>query len=154
MVLPRRIILEESEIKPGFVVLDFGCGVGSYTVEAAEMVGSGGKVYALDIHPLAIEAVRKAVENKDLNNVETIRSNCATGLEGESVDVTLLYDTFHDLMDQGAVMGELHRVLKRDGILSFNDHHMKEDEIISGVTDSGLFGLARKGKRTYSFVKV
>ena len=153
LFLPPKRILEEAEIKPGCVVLDFGCGPGSYSIAGAEMVGAGGKVYALDIHPLACKKVQKAASKKDLNNIETINSDCATGLENESVDVALLYDTFHVLSEKKAVLEELHRVLKRDGMLSFNDHHMKEDEIISAVTEAGLFRLSRKGKKTYSFLK-
>jgi hypothetical protein len=43
-------------------------------------------------------------------------------------------------------------VLEPSGILSFSDHHMKENEIISKLTNNGLFRLLRKGERTYSFV--
>ena len=153
LFLPPKRILEEAEIKPGCVVLDYGCGPGSYSIAAAEMVGAGGKVYALDIHPLACKAVQKAASKKGLKNIETISSDCATGLEKESVDVALLYDTFHWLSRKKAVLEELHRVLKRDGMLSFNDHGMKENDIISGVTEAGLFRLSRKGKKTYSFLK-
>ena len=154
LFLPREVILKEAQIKPGFVVLDFGCGPGSYSVLAAQMVGATGKIYALDIHPLAGQMVRKAAAKKGLQNIETINSDCATGLENESVDVALLYDTFHLLDDPNAVLGELYRVLKPDGILSFNDHHMEENEIISKVTEGGLFRLSRKGQRkTYTFLK-
>ena len=59
-----------------------------------------------------------------------------------------------DLSDPDAILNELHRVLKQDGVLSFSDHHLKEDEIISGVTGRGLFRLLRKGTKTYSFLKV
>jgi len=45
-------------------------------------------------------------------------------------------------------------LLKPAGALSFRDHHMTEAEILSGVTRSGLFRLSKKGKRTYSFVKM
>jgi len=47
----------------------------------------------------------------------------------------------------------LHRVLKPEGLLSFSDHHMKEDEILSGITESGLFTLSEKGKKTYGFLR-
>ena len=152
--LRREVILKEAQIKPGFVVLDFGCGPGSYSVLAAQMVGATGKIYALDIHPLAGQMVQKAAAKKDLQNIETINSDCVTGLKNESVDVALLYDTFHLLDDSKAVLGELYRILKRDGILSFNDHHMEENQIISKVTDGGLFRLSRKGQRkTYTFLK-
>ena len=151
--LPRKNTLKEVGIKAGFHVLDYGCGPGGYIIAAVELAGRLGKVYALDIHPLAIQRVQNIVSKKKLTNVETICSDCKTGLPDNSVDVVLLYDTFHDLSDPYGVLEELHRVLKPNGILSFSDHHMKENEIVSKVTNRGLFRLSRKGKRTYSFLK-
>jgi len=152
-LLPRKKVLEEVGIKPGFHVLDYGCGPGSYIIPLAELVGKSGKIYALDIHPLAIKMVQNIASKKKLINVETIHSDCKTGLPDNSVDAVLLYDTFHGLSDPNGVLKELHRVLKPDGILSFSDHHMKEDEIASKVTNKGLFKLSCRGKRTYSFLK-
>jgi ubiquinone/menaquinone biosynthesis C-methylase UbiE len=150
---PRISILEEVGIKPGFHVLDYGCGPGSYIVPLAELVGESGKLYALDIHPLAIRKVKDIASKKQLANVETILSDCQTGLPDNTLDVVLLYDIFHHLSDPNGVLKELHRVLKPDGILSFGDHHMKENEIVSQVTNSGLFRLSRKSERTYTFLK-
>lgn len=151
--LPRKNILKEVGIKPGFHVLDYGCGGGSYIIPLAELVGKSGKIYALDIHPLSIQVVQSIALKRQLSNVETILSDCKTGLPENTVDVVLLYDTFHDLSDPDWVLKELHRVLKSNGILSFSDHHMKENEIISRITNRGLFSLLRKSKRTYSFMK-
>ena len=151
--LPRKNILKEVEIKPGFHVLDYGCGPGSYIIPLAELVGESGKIHALDIHPLAIQKVQDIASKKQLANVETILSDCQTALPDNSLDVVLLYDIFHHLSDRDSVLKELHRVLKPDGILSFGDHHMKESEIVSEVTNSGLFRLLRKGERTYTFLK-
>ena len=151
--LPPKNILKEVGIKPGFYVLDYGCGPGGYVIAAAELVGKSGKIYALDIHPLAIQGVQSIALRKALTNVETICSDCKTGLPDNSVDVVLLYDTFHMLSDPNGVLEELHRVLKPNGILSLSDHHMKESEIVSKVTNRGLFRLSRKGKITYSFLK-
>ena len=151
--LPRKNILKEVGIKPGFRVLDYGCGPGSYTVPLAELVGESGKVYALDIHPLAIQKVKNIASKRELANVETILSDCQTGLPDNSLDVVLLYDIFHHLGDPDRILKELHRVLKPEGVLSFSDHHLKENEIVSRVTDSGFFSLSKKGRRTYSFVK-
>ena len=152
--LPRKNVLKEVGIKPGSTVLDHGCGPESYVIPTAELVGKSGKIYTLDIHPLAIQSVQNIASKKRLTNVETIHSDCKTELPDNSVDVVLLYDTFHDLGDPNGVLEELHRVLKPNGILSFNDHHMKEEnEIISRLTNKGLFRLSRKGERTYSFTK-
>jgi ubiquinone/menaquinone biosynthesis C-methylase UbiE len=153
LLLPRTEVLKEVTIEPGAVVLDYGCGPGSYTIEVAKRVGANGRVYALDIHPLAAEAVQKRAAKENLTNIETLRSDCATGLEDASVDVALLYDTFHLLSEPRAVLAELHRVLRPDGILSFNDHHMNEEKIVGAVAASGLFKLSNRGKRTYTFVK-
>jgi len=150
---PRKNILKEVGIKTGFCILEYGCGPGGYIIAAAELVGKSGKIYALDLHPLAIQTVKNIASKKQLTNVETICSDCKTGLQDNSVDVVLLYDTFHDLGNPSEVLEELYRVLKPDGILSFSDHHMKEDEIVSKLTEKGLFRLSRKGRRTYSFLK-
>jgi ubiquinone/menaquinone biosynthesis C-methylase UbiE len=150
---PRKDIVKEVGIKSGFHVLDYGCGPGSYITAVADLVGKSGKVYALDIQPLAIRMVQRIASKKRLTNVETILSNCKTGLPDNSLDVVLLYDTFHDLSDQNGVLEELHRVLKPGGILSFSDHHMEENEIVSKVTNSSLFLLSRKGEKTFTFVK-
>jgi ubiquinone/menaquinone biosynthesis C-methylase UbiE len=146
--------VKEVGIRQGFLVLDFGCGAGSYVKPVAELVGNSGRIYALDINPLAVQMVKKIAEENRLANVETILSDCETGLSDDSVDVVLLYDTFHDLTNADRVLEELYRILKPEGILSFSDHHMKEDEIVSKVTGNGLFRLLRKGEKTYSFVKV
>ena len=152
-LLPRKDVLNEVGIKPGFHILDYGCGPGSYSVIAAELVGPTGKVYALDIHPLAVRRVQDIASKRRLANVETICSDCATGLENATMNVVLLYDIFHHLSDPEAVLKELHRVLKPDGILSFSDHHMKENEILSRMTEGKLFKLSGKAKKTYRFSK-
>jgi ubiquinone/menaquinone biosynthesis C-methylase UbiE len=151
--LPRKNVLKEVDIEPGFRILDYGCGPGSYTVVASGLVGPTGKVYALDIHPLAIKRVKERAENKGLSNIETIQSDCATGLEPESIDVAFLYDVLRGLDRPNDVLVELHRVLKSDGTLSVNDHHYQPEQIISKITEGGLFVVANQGRKTCNFSK-
>ena len=151
---PRKKVLAEVNLEPGFKILDYGCGPGSYATVAAQLVGETGMVYALDIHPLAVKQVQKTAASKGLANIETILSDCATGLPDESIDVVLFYDTLHKLNEPDKVLAELHRVLKPDGVLSFSDHHLKENEMISRITGKGLFQLSRKGEKVYNFAKV
>ena len=148
---PRKDIVNEIGLKAGFQVLDYGCGPGGYVPAVAELVGESGKLYALDINPLAIKTVNNLAAKKQLPNVQTILSDCDTGLPTDSIDRVLLYDAFHDLANPDKVLTELHRVLKPNGVLSFSDHHLKETEITSQITRNCLFKIARKGKRTYSF---
>ncbi len=151
--MPRINILKDVGIKKGYHVLDYGCGPGSYIKPLLELVGGSGKIFALDIHPLAIKKVQKIVSKEQLTNVETICSGCSTGLPDNSINAILLYDTFHTLGDPTGVLKELHRVLKPDGILSFSDHHLEEKEILSGITSSELFRFSEKYNRTYCFEK-
>ena len=153
LLLPPKNKLNEVGIKLGFHILDYGCGPGSHSIAAAQLVGNSGKVYALDIHTLGIKRVQDIASDKGITNIKTIFSDCATGLEDGSIDVALLYDTFHNLTDPDGVLKELHRILKPNSILSFSDHHMKEDKIVSEITKKGLFKLSRKEKRSYIFLK-
>lgn len=152
-LFPRKNILKEVKIEPGFLVLDYGCGPGSYSVVAAELVGTKGKVYALDIQPAAVESVQKFASKKGFTNIETILSNQKTGLKDNSLDIVLLYDVLHELEEPNVVLKEINRVLKPEGILSIRDHHLKEEKLISEITGSGLFRLSNKGKKTYGFSK-
>lgn len=152
--IPRKEIVKEIGIKPGFQVLDYGCGPGGYILPVTKLIGESGKVFALDINPLAIQMVQNLISKNHLKNVETIHSDCKTGLPDNSIDVVLLYDIFHLLAKPDEILREVHRVLKPDGILSFSDHHMKRDGILSKVTKKGLFKLLKKWKRTYSFAKL
>jgi len=118
-------------------------------------VGAEGKVYALDIHPDACEDVKKRAAKERLRNIETIRSECMTGLTDECVDIVFFHEVLHALGDKKQmVLKELHRVLKVEGILSFSDHYMKKKEIIASVTGQGLFRLLKKGEDLYRFAKV
>ncbi len=151
---PRKNILKEAGIESGLHVLDYGCGPGSYIIPLAELVGTTGKIYALDIHPLAVQTVQGLARKHNLTNVETILSDCDTGLPDTTIDAVLLYDTLHTLNDPIKVLKEFHRVLKPGAILSLSDHHMKEEGIVSKVTSSNLFMVSAKGNKTYTFSKI
>jgi ubiquinone/menaquinone biosynthesis C-methylase UbiE len=153
LLRPRKDIVKEVGIKAGDRVLDYGCGPGGYIPALEDLVGESGKIYALDVQPLALQMVQSMAAKKRLKNVETILSDCKTGLPDVSIDAVLLYDILHDLDNPRCVLEELYRVLKADGVLSLSDHHLKEDEIISRVTAGGLFKVVKKGIKTVSFGK-
>jgi ubiquinone/menaquinone biosynthesis C-methylase UbiE len=150
---PRQEIVDEIGLQKGFKVLDYGCGPGGYVPAVSDAIGESGKLYALDALPIALKMVKGIVAKKGLKNVETILSECATGLPSGGIDVVLMFDVFHDLGDQQEVLNEMHRVLGPNGVLSFSDHHLREDQIVSKLTASGLFKLQQKGKHTYRLSK-
>jgi ubiquinone/menaquinone biosynthesis C-methylase UbiE len=70
----------EIEIKPGDQILDFGCGPEIFTIMSAEKTGNSGKVYALDIHPLAAKMVEQKARQKKFGHIITILSDCDTSI--------------------------------------------------------------------------
>ena len=150
---PRMDILKEVGIQPGFRVLDFGCGPGSYIPHLAALVGSSGEIYALDRHPMAIQTIQKVASKKGLKNVKPLQSDGSTGLPDNQFDAVLLYDSFHEIDRPDEVLKEIHRILKPGGILSFRDHHLKEEEFLPALKKENLFEFSRKGEKTYTFSK-
>ncbi|TFG15656.1 MAG: class I SAM-dependent methyltransferase [Promethearchaeota archaeon] len=146
--------LEKAGIKTGNYILDYGSGPGSYSIAAAKVVGSSGKIYAADIHPLAIKKVRKNAAKHSLTNIETILTDCNTGLEDNSIDVVICFDTLHTLGNLMENLKEFYRVLKPNGILSVDDHHSEEQDLLSKIQDNDLFKLLEKKEKIFNFIKI
>lgn len=76
--------------------VDFGCGYGTFTIPAAQIIS--GKVYALDIEPEMIAATRAKAEAAGLSNVETLLRDFVaegSGLPPASVDYAMLLNILH-----------------------------------------------------------
>jgi glyoxylase-like metal-dependent hydrolase (beta-lactamase superfamily II)/ubiquinone/menaquinone biosynthesis C-methylase UbiE len=69
---PPDKVLDAIGVKKGMVIGEVGAGRGRYTVHLADRVGSTGKVYANDISPAAIEALRARCQRDRLTNIEPI----------------------------------------------------------------------------------
>ncbi|HUU09419.1 MAG TPA: methyltransferase domain-containing protein [Phycisphaerae bacterium] len=154
LVAPPDAVLRRMGILPGHTVLDFGCGPGGYSLAAARLVGPTGKVYALDVNPVAASAVQRVAEERRLGNITTVLADSAADVPNGSVDVAILHDVLHLLADPAKVIASLYRALKREGLLWVDDHHMRETAIISAVSSDGLFEASGSFKGTYGFKPV
>jgi ubiquinone/menaquinone biosynthesis C-methylase UbiE len=138
----------------GQVVLDYGCGTGSYAISASPVVGDSGKVYAADVNPFALYMVRLKARLKGLKNVETILTDRYTGLPGGSVDVVFMSDAFHDFKDKEGIIREMHRILKFDGVLSISeDFDRKIPKTIPQIEKTNLFFLIQRENKLCKFKK-
>ena len=113
-------ILEGAGIRPGQEVLEIGCGTGFFTVPAAELVGDGGHVYAMDLHPLAIEEVTRKIHDARLANVRLIRADATeAGLASGWVDLVLLFGVIPaPIIPLNRLLAEIHRLLRSEGTLA------------------------------------
>ena len=154
LVRPPRRVLEEAGVRRGMAVLDFGCGPGGFSVAAARMVGPEGRVYAVDIHPLALRSVERAAAAKGLGNLRAIPGDRLADVPAASIDIALLYDVVHDVSQVPTVLAWIHRALKPKGVLSVRDHLLDGDAVTSCLTAKGLFRFVDRSGRTSRFERV
>ena len=134
--------LEKFPLKEGMAVVDYGCGPGRYTLPIARLVGPKGKVFAVDIQPLAISTIRKKAARESLTNIEAILvDSYNTGIQTSSIDLVLLVDTFHSIGDCDALFREIRRILKQDGVLFMDPGHMEMSRAREIVGGSSLFTI-------------
>ena len=65
-------------ITAGMTVLDLGCGAGTFTEEAARMVGEAGYVHAVDIQAPLIEQTRQRITAAGLSSRVQLHCSGAT----------------------------------------------------------------------------
>lgn len=136
--------LAKAPMRKGMVIVDYGCGPGRYAIPAAKLVGQEGKVYAIDVHPLAISAVKERTASESLENVETILvDSYDTGIESSSVDMVFLIDALHMIDNHRALFGEIHRLLKPTGHIFMDPGHMKLSKGKKIVESTGLFTVVK-----------
>jgi ubiquinone/menaquinone biosynthesis C-methylase UbiE len=146
-LFPKHNRLSDFGIKPGFVVVDYGCGPGRYLAEASKLVGPTGRVYAVDIHELAIQDVERLKTKLNLTNVVPVLAqgySCA--VPDHTVDLIYALDMFHGVKDPLALLVEFHRIAKPQGILILEDGHQPRRKTKEKLTRSGLWLIEREAK--------
>ena len=131
--------LQNAGLEAGQTVLEVGCGPGFFTIPAAQILGDSGKLYALDVHPLAKKAVTKKLLQYNIQNVEMVLGNITkTAFTSELFDLIFLFGVPRmlknkDFLDR--LLEEVKRVLKPGGILSIKT---KRIQIIPKCEDMGF----------------
>jgi len=141
-------VLDEFDIRQGQSVVDYGCGPGSYIRKASKLVGTEGKVYAVDIHELAIEAVKKLIRKENLHNVTALvvsKGRCP--LDDNSIDLIYALDMFHMVANPNTFLKELNRISKPDGILYIDNGHQKRAEARTKINASEAWKIIEENPR-------
>jgi ubiquinone/menaquinone biosynthesis C-methylase UbiE len=138
---PSKVLLDLG-IKAGQVVLDFGCGSGTYTIPAAKLVGNGGRIYALDLNSDSLDRMEKRANQEGLANIVRIDASGEGDipLENGSIDVILLIDVVHLIENRETLFDEAYRILKRDGLFIVYPMHVAEEEV-EELANRRNFGL-------------
>ena len=125
-------------IREGTVVVDYGCGPGRYTMHFARLVGPSGKVYAVDIHELAIETVKEKAARYRLQNVVPVLAHgYDSTLPDHVADVVCAIDMFFGVKRPSEFLDELRRIAKAEGTLVIGDGHQPRAVTKRKILESG-----------------
>ena len=142
-------------IKENFTVIDYGCGPGRHLKKASCLVGEKGKVYAVDVHKLAIKSVEKKIEEYDLKNVEPVLANgYFCNINAHSADMIYALDMFHMIKTPLPFLKELHRLLKKDGFLIIEDGHQSRNETKIKINNSKIWNVVEESKKHLKCIPV
>jgi SAM-dependent methyltransferase len=106
-------------------IVEFGCGYGTFTIPAA--MRTAGLVYAFDIDPEMVAAVRAKAVAAGVSNVRPLLRDFAvdgTGLPDATADYAMLFNILH-CESPALLLREARRLLRPDGLLGIM--HWKYD---------------------------
>jgi ubiquinone/menaquinone biosynthesis C-methylase UbiE len=114
MVARRSTVLEALNLRAGERVLEVGCGGGFYVYECGRLVGSKGRVAAIDLSADQLAATRELCA--DLPWVECQVANALDLPYGEAeFDAAYGVQVIEYMVDFGKALREIHRVLRPGG---------------------------------------
>lgn len=113
---PERIL--SAHVQPGMTAMDFGCGMGLFAIPMARLVGSEGRVVAVDLQQKMLDVLRKRAEKAEVaDRIETCRCEAdSIGVSG-TMDFVLAFYSAHEVPDQQRLLSEIHDCLSPQGTL-------------------------------------
>jgi SAM-dependent methyltransferase len=109
-------------LSPGEHVLDIGCGAGTDTLVAAQMVGAAGRVTGIDMTPAMLTKARSAARMLATGNVELVAGDAEDLPFPDATFDAVISNGVIDLVpDNDAVFSEILRVLKPGGRMQVAD---------------------------------
>lgn len=134
-------------LQEGQIVVDYGCGPARYIKNASETVGPKGKVFAVDIHPMAVDNVNRKIEKHGLKNVEAVQANgYSCSIKKNTADIVYALDMFHMIENPTELLTELARIVKPNGKVIIEDGHQPRSKTIGKIENSNLFTILKQNK--------
>jgi ubiquinone/menaquinone biosynthesis C-methylase UbiE len=160
-------IMDALKIADSSSVGEIGAGGGWFTIRLARRVGPNGVVYAEDVQPEMIEAVRRRVQRENLTNVRTVLGTTRNSRLPHGVDAILINGVYHEMENPIAVLTDAADSLKpqgRIGIVDFSpgaggpgpepEQRVDQETVIKGAMAAGLQVISRETVPPFMFMVV
>ncbi len=122
-------VMDALHIAEGTTVLDLGAGGGWFTSRLARRVGPNGRVYAVDVQSLMIQAIVRRIQREGLTDIVT---PVLGGYDDPSLpananpDAVLMVDAFHEVEHPVVLLRNVVRTLKPQGRIGIIDYREGE----------------------------
>jgi ubiquinone/menaquinone biosynthesis C-methylase UbiE len=121
--------LQQMQLAPDEHVLDLGCGTGNLTAVLLDILGEEGHVTAVDYSSPMVERARSKFPDSRVGWHTADATSLP--LPDKSCDRVICFSAWPHFPDPSAVLGEMHRVLRDNGILTIL--HIDSRETINHV---------------------
>jgi predicted methyltransferase len=121
-------VMDALHVAEGTTVADLGAGGGWFTTRLARRVGPHGRVYAVDVQRLMIQAIDRRIEREGLSNVTSVLGtpDDPNLPPGASTDAVLIVDAFHEMEQPVVLLRNVARTLKPHGRIGIIDYREGE----------------------------
>ncbi len=114
----REAIVDALDLKPGMAVADIGAGTGLFTRLLADRVGTGGRVYAVEVAEPLLKHIERQAKSRGQSQVKTVLGTQeTTGLTPRSIDVAFLCDVYHHFEHPERTLASIRQALRPNGVL-------------------------------------
>lgn len=121
-------VMDALHVADSTVVVDLGAGGGWFTVRLARRVGPNGRVFAVDVQRLMIEAIERRVQREGYANVTALLGAYDDPrLPADArTDAVLIVDAFHEMEDPVLLLRNVARTLQPHGRIGVIDYRQGE----------------------------
>jgi predicted methyltransferase len=121
-------VMDALHIAEGTTVADLGAGGGWFTSRLARRVGQNGRVYAVDVQQLMIQAIVRRMQREGLTNVTPVLGDYDDPrLPADAQpDAVLIVDAYHEMAHPVVLLRNVMRTLKPRGRIGIIDYREGE----------------------------
>lgn len=106
------------KIGAGSQAADIGCHEGYMTFKLSKVVGTTGRVYAVDVEDSKVQKVKSLAAESKITNITTIKGDYDNPkLPLNSLDAVIILDTYHEMDDHDEILKHILKALKPGGRL-------------------------------------